>query len=126
MEEVDELIGCRYDALFNNQIEKFNKVKFEPLKNFLLKFKLAQVRPEQYAIESFEQVGLPDPFGPRLQTNDLFIKKCDNKWDEAYPDQRMHSKTQSPVCLYLPTTEIMTKMILACIGVTKVEDLWFY
>ena len=66
LEEVDDLISCRYDALFNVHIENYNKVKFEPQKNFLLKFKFAQTHSEHFAIESFEQIGMPDPFGPKL------------------------------------------------------------
>jgi len=32
----------------------------------------------------------------------------------------------SPMCVYLPSNEVMFKMMKACLYVQRVEDLWIY
>jgi hypothetical protein len=32
----------------------------------------------------------------------------------------------SPMCVYIPSKEILFKMMKACIGVDKPQDLWIY
>ena len=32
----------------------------------------------------------------------------------------------SPMCVYIPSNEVMFKMMKACLEVEKVEDLWMY
>ena len=42
----------------------------------------------------------------------------------VYPEFR-YIKGQVPYCIYIPRKEIMLKLMRACIGVTREEDLWF-
>ena len=44
---------------------------------------------------------------------------------EVYAEPRMTDSTCSPLCVYVPTTQLMFKLIRACIGVESVKDLWF-
>ena len=42
----------------------------------------------------------------------------------VYPESR-YIKGMIPFVIYIPKKEMMMKMIRACFGVKKVEDLWF-
>lgn len=46
-----------------------------------------------------------------------------DKDDYAYAESRL-IKGFIPTVVYVPTKEMMFKMMRACIGVTKVQDLW--
>ena len=45
--------------------------------------------------------------------------------EEVYSSSRMGDVKFPPRCLFLPSNEIMTKMILACVGVSDPQKLWF-
>ena len=46
------------------------------------------------------------------------------------PDDLVYAKSRymaehSPYQVYIPRSEMMIKLMRACVGVTKIEDLWF-
>jgi len=41
-----------------------------------------------------------------------------------YPAYK-YNKEWSPTCVYIPSKQMLLKIIRACMGVLKVEDLWF-
>ena len=42
----------------------------------------------------------------------------------AYRAERYHSGF--PSCLYLPSNDVLFKLMRACIGVERIQDLWIY
>ena len=40
--------------------------------------------------------------------------------------EKRYISDQSPMCVYLPSNEILFKMMRACLGCDEVEDLWIY
>ena len=46
--------------------------------------------------------------------------------EDIYSESRMNNEFKSPSCLFLPSNEIMTKMILACVDVKDPKDLWLF
>jgi hypothetical protein len=42
----------------------------------------------------------------------------------VYPPDR-YIEGACPYCIYIPRKELMLKIMRACVGITKVEDLWF-
>ena len=45
--------------------------------------------------------------------------------DQIYPESRFDSGT-SPTVIYIPSRDVMSKMMRACIGVTDPKDLWIF
>ena len=43
----------------------------------------------------------------------------------AYHDS-LYDKDRSPMCIYMPSNEVLFKLMRACIGCEKAEDLWIY
>ena len=41
-------------------------------------------------------------------------------------DLKRYSEDYSPMCVYIPNRPLMFKMMKACIGVERVQDLWMY
>lgn len=41
-------------------------------------------------------------------------------------EKKRYIDVQSPLCVYLPSQELLFKMMRSCIGCQKKEDLWFY
>ena len=79
-------------------------------------FLTSKVRP--YVINSFEEIGWPDPFPDK-------IVKC-MELDPMIPVYQKERLTgpNSPPCIYLPNDELFMKMLRACINVKFIEELW--
>ena len=45
--------------------------------------------------------------------------------EELYSQSRMGDENHPPRCLFLPSNEVMAKMILACAGIDDPKKLWF-
>ena len=83
-----------------------------------------------FFINGFQTVGWSDPY----PDDDTFIQgSCDDgdnlhlpeKVDDwVYPEGKLSDKDFAPYQIYIPKKEIMLKMMRACIGVKKPEDLW--
>lgn len=43
----------------------------------------------------------------------------------VYQSKR-YAEDYSPMCVYIPSSEILFKMMRACIGTYAIEDLWIY
>ena len=43
----------------------------------------------------------------------------------VYPEERL-IRGESPSVIYIPSVHIMLKMMRACIGISKPDDLWLY
>ena len=94
-----------------------HKKSFEELEMpNLFKYKLS--KPCCHQIKSFEVVGLSDPFG---EAKEFPFKKVS---DDVYNAKR-YCKCHSPMSIYIPSNEMMLKMMRACIGVKCPCDLWF-
>lgn len=83
-----------------------------------------------YLINRFWTVGFTDPY----PDDDKFIKGSvddapddlkapGRSSDRVYPDSR-YTPGNSPYCIYIPSHEVMLKLMRACIRVQKKEDLW--
>ena len=108
-QQLEDIISDRVDY-FSREFESMNKMiltnsKFDEKK--LGDYNLVQ-EPNTYLISSFESVGLPDPF-PRKETANNFP-------EHGYPSERYCHGT-SPSCIYIPTKQLMIKIMRACIEV---------
>ena len=83
-----------------------------------------------YLINRFWTVGLADPYpddeykliGSIDDVPSNFYTPC-RASDHVYHQSR-YKKENSPYCIYMPSKEIMLKIMRACIKVDKPEDLW--
>jgi hypothetical protein len=81
------------------------------------------VENQPYNINSFQQVGMAEPFpDDDFGKSDFIIPKV--KEDLVYDESRF-KKGESPKCIYVPSPILMFKIMRACINVIKKEDLWF-
>ena len=74
-----------------------------------------------YNINSFQQIGAPDPFP--LETMEYFLKPKDFS-DLVYKKDR-YAQDCSPAFVFIPSKILMLKLMRACIEVHREEDLWF-
>ena len=109
--------------------------------NFNNKHKMVDTRSKVYLIKRFEDIGWKDPFPDEPMKVEYKLK--DNGKDTmpggdgqgpqippnkdvlCYAETRLIPK-RCPTVIYVPSKEMMFKMMRACIGVKKKEDLWIY
>jgi hypothetical protein len=75
------------------------------------------------AIHSLEQVGLCDPYIQELGSGKVIRPKVAD--DLVYSKSRYYYEQQSPRCIYIPTRQLMLKLMRACVDVKSEADLWF-
>jgi len=77
-----------------------------------------------------KSLGIVDPFPNEERLNKskaALPEKGDSDTSHiplVYPAER-YVEGNSPYCLYIPSNELMFKLMRACIGVKKPQDLWF-
>ena len=78
-----------------------------------------------YLIDNFDEIGVTDPFpNEKKDEQREMIKKPQSFQDFVYPMSRM-DEYSSPRVIYLPSKDVMLKLMRACIGVRFVDELWF-
>ena len=78
-----------------------------------------------FLISSCDAVGIADPFpGDLSATCHSNFAIPQSALDFVYPKTRL-SEQRSPLTIYLPTKEVMLKLMRACIGVQAIDQLWF-
>ena len=94
-------------------------------KDFLTKFDLREKSRKSYKVNSFKQLGMADPFPTEsVQAEKLF--KIPSTIDKlVYDEERVSRHNYAPTFVFIPTQEIMFKLIRACICTKYKEDLWF-
>ncbi len=83
-----------------------------------------EIRNKTAFVEKFKHIGFIDPF-PEKQAANLpkpSIKQVKLNTD-IYPAFKMDNPDQPPTMIYIPSAEIMVKMIKACIGVKSGYDI---
>jgi hypothetical protein len=84
-----------------------------------------------FLVNSFYKFGMPDPFpeDPNREingNNDLDEKeRMPEKPNDWVYGKSRYFKAFSPSCIYIPTNQVMLKLMRACLGVERPEDLWF-
>ena len=75
-------------------------------------------------MDKFRYIGMNDPFPdkktgsqPKPSAKDVKLKK------DLYPVFKMDNPEKPPTMIYIPTADLMVKMIKACIGVKSVYDI---
>lgn len=89
--------------------------------DFYEKYEIYDFVPKPWNIISFIQIGMCDPFPTEPHIKYLPIEKAS---DLAYMPAR-YVKENSPPCIYIPSPEIMFKLMRACVVVKDKEGLWF-
>ena len=94
-------------------------------KGFLQKYKIIASDPCSWKINSFEQIGIHDPFpleNPSDQQDmpENFQSVRESSQEEVYDSDRMNSQFGSPAMIYIPRKELMIKMMRACIAVSEI------
>lgn len=89
----------------------------------------AEIGPRTFVINSFEQLGIMDPFCfekhvQREDEPDAF-QLPETPYQDIYPESRLNDPECSPSEIYIPRKEIMFKLMRACIKVKNVKHLWF-
>ena len=65
---------------------------------------------------------MPDPFAEEAVDHDFIPPK---EYTDLVYSMSRYVKGESPKCIYFPSRKLMFKMMRACIGITKEDDLWF-
>ena len=60
-----------------------------------------------------------------IKHSKMFNEPGEEAQDLIYHIDR-YWKDTSPMCVYIPSKEVIFKMMRACIGCTSVKDLWIY
>ena len=96
--------------------------------------------PEEHTthrVTSFNQVGIEDPFPAEpYEFEEAINEICYEptiqpdteklRWSTLIVDEsRMNMDHCSPYCLYIPSRQILLKLMRACIDVKIESDLWF-
>lgn len=98
-------------------------------------------------VTSLNSIGWSDPFPKaitigkdipnvsrqKVRTYNKWLKTKNEKMDSnileksgmAYADS-LYVSDRSPMCIYMPSNEVLFKLMRACIGCEKIEDLWIY
>ena len=115
-----------------------------PYPEFEKKYKMRDHRNKDFLINRFSQIGWPEPFPedppePEIKrTSTLSVDGDGNQPEEswgvrvpegpddlAYPEERFVHGI-SPSVIYIPSRQVMLKMMRACIGITDPKDLWLF
>ena len=88
----------------------------------MVKFELFDTECESFKINSFEQLGFADPFPSdpsglskqQLQKFQSLPKSADKL---VYPESK-YVQGQFPMMIFIPRTEIVLKLMKACIGLS--------
>jgi hypothetical protein len=75
-------------------------------------------------MDKFKYIGMSDPFPeksaasqPKPTSKSIKLKK------DLYPAFKMENSDKPPSMIYIPTADLMLKMIKACIGVKSIYDI---
>lgn len=93
--------------------------------NFYKNYKIfdGKTAPPEFLMYNWDSLGWDDPFENDEGTYVVDAQEPTKYNDWVYPEFR-YKKGFSPYCIYIPTKEMMLKIMRACIGVKKKEDLW--
>ena len=128
-EQLEELILARVNQVYSleeghaKEATKDGSDGLELPKNFLMLYDLCDLEPKMFNINSFQQIGMADPFPKEDVGFHAHIPEAYS--DHVYPEQRMCAGDGSPMCIYIPSDIITLKLIRACMGVKTPEELWF-
>ena len=92
--------------------------------NFYKNYKsLFKKKLAHFNINCLRQIGVPDPF-PDEDSHVCLDSIPINPMGQGYQYCR-YVKEHSPACLYIPSKQVMFKLMRACIHVEGPQDLWF-
>ena len=74
---------------------------------------------QTYFINSFEEIHWSDPFVPEPK----HYHHHTSVDDLVYAESR-YLADRSPVCIYIPKKSVMIKLMIACVGATKLDEIW--
>lgn len=119
--ELEELIWARINQVFaltgvttlEDQAEARAGAALP--KNFLTTYDLYDESPPMYNINSFQQIGMTDPFP--AEDVGFHPPIPETYTDYVYPEARMNDPEASPMCIYVPNRIITLKLMRACIDV---------
>jgi hypothetical protein len=83
---------------------------------------------QKYANLTFWSIGMADPFPDETTTAD---PNCNMLGDQEFTPENLiypeykYSKEMSPLCVYIPSKQLLLKILRACMGVEEVKELWF-
>ena len=84
---------------------------------------IAKPQSKPWLVNSFWNIGWPDPFPDEHSSIDReFLVDRDAL---IYHESR-YNDLNSPIAVWIPSKLVLIKMMRACIGVDKVENLWIY
>ena len=125
-EELREVISDRIDNVLSS-IDITSKVSKQTAKEGALSFQtekdigVSKVKVVPWLINSFWNIGWPDPFPDEHSSIDQEFLK--NKEDLVYAPSRYVAE-HSPIVIYLPNKSVMVKIMRACLGVNDLDELW--
>ena len=130
MGDVVELIDFRVEYTFTRcklpesiPTEQTRSASGPPSTDYLAKYGLADEGGDrQYIINSFHQLGWPDPYPKENSYKSSASQPVDGD-DLVYDPIRFREGTP-PFVVYIPRAEMLFKMMRACIDVTDTRELW--
>jgi hypothetical protein len=87
------------------------------------RLKLDKPEYQPYFVNTFGGLAWPDPFPDK--TSSVEPELLHDRQDLVYPPSRYRNEA-SPAMLFLPSKQMILKMMRACMGVTRIQDLWLY
>ena len=130
---VTRLHRVHKNANYDPAYVKAQRHKLEPhrikKKSFATKYAeigMGEQKNSSFNINTFEMLGIWDPFPLENYSGQPEYRQPAHDVDLVYSHMRLAKKMCSPLCVYIPTKEIMFKIQRACIGVKKAEELWYH
>jgi hypothetical protein len=97
----------------------FKQAKFSLLQETSKEYFEQLVDTDKYLVRSFKMIGWADMLYGKEQVEDL------EENDLAYPKE-MYTLREMPKCIYVPSDEIMTKIMRICLFVRNESELMIY
>ena len=151
-QEVSELVDDNIEYLFQESQKNFNHfhmldqtIEEGAFLHTKKSLSFYGVKPETaiHSVNKFHQLGWSDPFPISKLKDDKdsqknykkkayksnikkFSKECFFTDGALIYNRKRNCEDFSPMCVYIPSRDLIFKMMRACIGCEKIEDLWIY
>ena len=76
-------------------------------------------------VHVFDDIGMNDPFSQEACHGSKTFNEFETQNEFVYPIERLLNEQGPPRCIYLPSEELMWKLMRSGVGVTEINKLWF-
>ena len=76
-------------------------------------------------IHEWFDIGMTDPLPQEASHGQNTFCEFETQNQFVYPPERLKNEPGPPRCIYLPSRELLWKMMRSAIDITDADDLWF-